>query len=105
MTELVLTVAGKDVIARMRERLRPNAATPAVVWQDKSDRVLIHADSLNARFVDGWLVASLDLQSDQTGRQALQFVYFIGSAAEGPGLNAGATVNAATPQAALLAER
>src|SRR5712691_8331192 len=91
---------------RMQDRLRGLSATPAntVLWQQRNNRVLIHVDSLHAQVLNGWLLCNLDLQSDEGGRQTLQFVFYLGTAGHGDGLQASATINAATPQAAHLAE-
>jgi hypothetical protein len=67
-----------------------------VIWQDGANRVIVS--------VDGWVVCNLDLQSDATGRQTLQFVFFLGKSADGDGLHAAATMNLSTPQAAQLGD-
>jgi hypothetical protein len=106
MNTLQASIATADLGQRMRERLGGAQAKAArVVWQERARQVLIHLDSLRHRAVDGWLVCSLDLQTDQAGRQTLQFVFFIGRKREGDGPQAGATINATTAQAAQLAEQ
>lgn len=108
MLALRLTVPASELAGRMRERLRgPGAApqSPSVVWQRDGQRVLIHLDSLSVHALDGWLVSTLDLQSDPTGRQRLQTVHYLGKEGEGDGLDAAARLSAPTPQAAQLAER
>lgn len=104
-----LAIASADIIARIKQRLAPIPATGAaqaaqVIWQDHGDTVLVHVDSSQARFAGGWLLCGLDLESDQTGRQNLQFLYYLGdNAASGTGT--GALVNASAAGAAPLAER
>jgi len=45
------------------------ASTPStIVWSSAGDEVVVHLDSLQIRILDGAVVASLDLESDQTGR-------------------------------------
>ncbi len=105
MPALRLSISAADLTRRLRERLRgdpPHAAT-RVVWQRDSDSVLVNTDSLNVRLLAGWLLCNLDLETDQTGRQTLQFVFFLGSVGEGDGLQAACTINAAAPGAAQLA--
>lgn len=105
MPALRLSISATDLTRRLKERLRgdpPNAAT-RVVWQRDGDSVLVNTDSLTARLLDGWLVCNLDLQTDQTGRQTLQLVYFLGKNGEGDGLQAACTINAATTGASQLA--
>jgi hypothetical protein len=100
-----LSIPAADVTRRLRERLRgdPPATSPRVVWQRDGTSVLVNTDSLTARFLDGWLLCNLDLQTDQTGRQTLQFVYFVGRRDEGDGVQAACTINAPTAGAAQIA--
>jgi hypothetical protein len=46
-------------------------APTTAVWVDGGDEVVVHLDSLSMRILDGTVVASLDLESDQTGRAAV----------------------------------
>src|SRR5262245_13100058 len=100
-----LSIPAADLGRRLRERLQGDGTTtaPKFVWQRDAQHVLVHADSLISRFVDGWLLCSLDLETDQTKRQTLQFVFFVGNTGEGPGLQAACTINAPTAGAAQLA--
>jgi hypothetical protein len=104
-TTLQLTVATSELAARMREHLRGPGANPPpkVIWQARGQRVLLHLDSLELRAHDGWLLAGLDLQADQTGRQTLQLVFHLGKPGEGDGLTAAVTINTTTVGAAQLA--
>ena len=105
MAALRVSIATADLVRRLKERLRgdpPNVST-RVVWQRDGDSVLVNTDSLTARLLDGWLLCNLDLQTDQTGRQTLQFVFFLGKDGEGDSLQAASTINASTPGAAQLA--
>ncbi len=100
-----LSIPAADVSRRLRERLRgdPPATSTRVVWQRDGASVLVNTDSLTARFLDGWLLCNLDLQTDQSGRQTLQFVYFLGRRDEGDGVQAACTINAPTAGAAQIA--
>jgi hypothetical protein len=107
--QMTLAVAGADIVQRIIQRLLaipPAGAPPAsqIVWSDKGDTVLVHVDSLKARFTDGWLLCSLDLESDQTGRQTLQLFFFLGNSPSAGASSAG-VVNAPAPGAAALANR
>lgn len=42
-----------------------------VVWTDLGDEVIVHLDSLRFVAEDGLIRASIDLESDQTGRQSM----------------------------------
>ena len=107
MTALQVSISAADLAARMKQRLSALAPTPAarIVWEDAGQRVLLHLDSLRARVVDGWLLCQLDLETDQTQRQPLQFVYHLGVASEGGGVQAAGTINAASVPASQLADR
>lgn len=105
MAALRLSISATDLVQRLKGRLRgdpPNAAT-RVVWQRDSDTVLVNTDALSIRLLDAWLLCNLELQTDQTGPQILQFVYFLGKSGEGDGLQAACTINTSTPGAAQIA--
>jgi hypothetical protein len=107
MVALQVSIAVSELNARMGQRLRGKApaSVSAIIWDQKGQRVLLHLDSLQVRAVDGWLLCNLDLQTDPTGRQHLQFVFFIGQDDEGDSLQAAGTVNAPTMPATQLADR
>jgi hypothetical protein len=104
MIALQATVSATDLSPRMRSRLAGGGAGTSVVWQRRGQRVLLHLDSLAVKALDGWLLCNLDLESDATQRQHLQFVFFVGTDGEGDGLRAAGTVNAPTLAAAQLAD-
>lgn len=100
-----LSTATAEIGARMRERLRgPATGAANVVWQQEGRQVLIFTESLVVRCVDGWIICSLDVQSDQTGRQTLEFVFCLGTPDRGRGVQAASTVNAASLPAAQVAD-
>jgi hypothetical protein len=106
MVAFELSIAGRDLARRMRDRLRGAAPATArsVIWQDAAgQRVLIHHTTLAVRLVDGWLLCDLDVETDQTGRQRLQFVFFAGRPGDDAGPQAGGTINAPALTAARLA--
>jgi hypothetical protein len=49
----------------------PATAPAAVIWVNGSNEVLVHLDSTQVRILDGMLLVSVDLESDQTGRTPL----------------------------------
>ncbi len=104
MTAFELSIATPELGRRMLSNLRAGALTADVVWQKKGRHVLLHTASLEVRSVEGWLLVSLDLETDQTRRATLQFVFFMGRRAEGSGNEAACTINAVTPAAAALAD-
>jgi hypothetical protein len=99
-----LSVPAGELTRRMRERLRGASTASKVVWQHKGQRILLHADQLQGKLLDGWIVCDLPVQTDQTGVEKLQFVYYVGKLGEADGLQAAGTVNAPTLEGAQLAE-
>ena len=63
------TAAGDDPITK-------------VVWTDLGDEVLVHLDSLSIAVQDGVILAGLDLECDQTGRETLSVAFAVGSSRE-----------------------
>lgn len=100
-----LTIGREDLHSRIRQRLMGVSNTGRlVVWHSGSSRVLINGGSLQARLLRGWLLVSVELLTDQTGRATLEFVYFLGAPGEADGNTAASKINAATRQGAQLAE-
>lgn len=54
----------------------------AVVWTDLGDEVLVHLDSLSVEVGDGVIEASLDLETEQTGRQKMTVPFAVGATRE-----------------------
>jgi len=105
MASLSLTIAAPDVQVRIRQRLsglHPTARR--VVWRSDSHALFIYADRTQARLLRGWLVVGLELETVQTGRRTLELVYFLGAPQDGDGTGAAVRINAATREAAMLAE-
>jgi hypothetical protein len=105
MTSVTLSIAAADLAKRLSARLQALSPVAAarVIWQKENQRVLLHIDSLKIRLLEGWLLCDLDVESDPTGRQKLQFVFYLGSLDDASSLQAAGTINAVTPQAAQLA--
>ena len=105
-TAVQISIPVPELGRRIRERMGNSAQVPRVIWQDSSGgRVLLHLDTLKVKALDGWLLAELELETDLTKRQKLQFLFFLGRESEANGTTAGATINATTVQAAQLADR
>jgi hypothetical protein len=106
MTALSLSLSADPLGKRMQDRLRGlnQAIGDGVLWQQGSSRVRLHLDSFQSRLLPGWLICNLDLEADETGRQTLQFIFFLGRRGDGDGLNAGVAINTVNPQALKLAE-
>jgi len=105
MDSVSLTISAPDVLARIRQRLTGlNPTARRVVWRSASQALFIYADRVQARLLRGWLVVGLELETDQTGRQTLELVFFLGAAQDGDGNAAAVRINAATREAAMLAE-
>lgn len=57
-----------------------------VVWTEKGDEALIHLESTQVRLQNGCLLVSVDLETDQTGRQPLVMAFSISNGTDGGGL-------------------
>lgn len=78
-------------------------ATPdRVVWVEGGDEVVVHLDSLRVQVLDRILLASLDLETDQTGRQTLAVPFALASEG-GPGGLVAVTEETPRGDAALVA--
>ena len=65
----------------------PQEHAPArVVWQDGTDEVLVHLDSVSVRLERGAIVAGVDLESEQTGRGPVIVVVAVGTGEGSRGL-------------------
>ena len=105
MESVSLIIGAPDVQARIRQRLSGlNPIARRVVWRSSTHAVFIYADRIQARLLRGWLVVGLELETDQTGRESLELVFFLGAPQDGEGTGAAVRINAATREAATLAE-
>jgi hypothetical protein len=64
----------------------PVAPGNQVVWVDSGDEVLVHLDSVQTRILDGMVLISVDLESDQSGRTPLIVSFALGTATDPAGL-------------------
>jgi len=66
----------------------PTSKTPPdrVVWVEGGDEVLVHLDRTQVQAMDGMLLVSVELETDQTGRQALIVPLALGAADDPAGL-------------------
>lgn len=60
--------------------------TGPVVWVDKGDEVLVYLESTQVRLQNGCLLVSVDLETDQTGRQPLVMAFSVSNGTDGAGL-------------------
>jgi hypothetical protein len=63
-----------------------------VVWTDRGSEVVVYPSTLQVRLADGWLVSTVDLESEQTGRETLELVFFLGREDRGSGPKATSTL-------------
>jgi len=65
----------------------PSASPPSqVIWVDNGDEVLVHLDSTKTQIVQQTLLVSVDLETDQTGRQTMVVVLALGDGTDNAGL-------------------
>ena len=57
-----------------------------VVWVEKGDEVLVHVESTQVRLQNGCLLVSVDLETDQSGRQPLVMALSLSNGTDGAGL-------------------
>lgn len=58
----------------------------SVIWVEKGDEVLVHLDAIHTQILDGMLLVSVDLETDQTGRTPLVLALALGKANDPAGL-------------------
>ncbi len=104
MTAFELSIGTPDITRRCMERLRNGAQTADVVWQSGTRRLLVHTGSVVARSLDGWLLVNVDVETDQTKKQTLQFVFYVGKRDDPASVQAACTLHAPTPEAAQIAD-
>ena len=66
--------------------LAPEQMPSKVIWVDHGDEVLAHLDSLKTVIVNGKLLVSIDLETDQTGRTPLVVAFALGNNDDPAGL-------------------
>lgn len=57
-----------------------------IVWVDRGDEVLVHLESTQVRLQTGCLLVSVDLETDQSGRQPLVMAFSLSNGADDAGL-------------------
>jgi hypothetical protein len=63
-----------------------SAPPSQVIWVDGVNEVLVHLDSTKVRILDGMLLVSVDLETDQTGRTPLVCTFALGTTGDQAGL-------------------
>lgn len=65
----------------------PGSAAPTqVIWVDNGDEVVVHLDSTKVQILPRTILVSVDLETDQTGRQPLVVVLAVGDGTDNAGL-------------------
>jgi hypothetical protein len=75
--ELGLRLRGMPAGGSRQPSLTTSAAT--VIWIDAGDEVLVHLDSVQVRMLNGTLLVSVDLETDQTGCSPLVVAFSLGA--------------------------
>jgi hypothetical protein len=106
MVALRVALAVEEISGRMRQRLHGTSDIEfrQIVWEQHEARILIYSHTFRVRALKGWLICSLDVQTDQAGRATLQFIFYLGAEVDA-GPHASATINASTREAAEIADR
>lgn len=79
------------LVARLAGTPADGTAAPArnlnqVIWIDNGNEVLVHLDSLRTVILEGMILVSLDLESDQTGRTTMVVPFAVGKQGDPAGL-------------------
>lgn len=64
----------------------PSQTPGKVIWVESGDEVLVHLDSMQTVILDGVILVSVDLESDQTGRTTMVVSFAVGKANDPAGL-------------------
>lgn len=64
----------------------PGQRQNTVIWIDNGDEVLVHLDSVRTTILDGMILVSVDLESDQTGRATMVVPFAVGKPGDPAGL-------------------
>ena len=96
----------REVAERIGVRLRSGTrGTPrAVIWERDGRRLVLHLSTLAVELRDGWLLVDLLVQAGETGRQRLQFVFYLGEDGDGDGARAGGTIHTTRVDATRIAD-
>jgi hypothetical protein len=81
-TQLATRLAGTPADGSASQSQAP----AKVIWVDGGDEVLVHLDSINTVILDGHVLISIDLESDQTGRATMVVSFAVGGANDPAGL-------------------
>lgn len=98
-----IAVTSDSVRNAIRGRLYGKAQSrgESVVWARGGSELLVFPNTAEVRIGAGWLVAKIEVQTDQTGRLPLHVVYALGRAGEGDGLRVASTLQVADPSGLL----
>ena len=64
----------------------PSQMPEKVIWVESGDEVLVHLDSMQTVILDGVILVSVDLESDQTERTTMVVSFAVGKANDPAGL-------------------
>jgi len=81
-----LLTGGATARAASKPALAARRGPARVVWVERGDEVLVHPESVKVAIAGGALLVSVDLETDQTGRQPLIVTLSLGADGDGAGL-------------------
>jgi len=79
---LVTRLAGTPADGGTAPQQSPNK----VIWVEGGDEVLVHLDSVRTAILDGMILVSIDLETDQTGRTSMVVPFAVGRPNDPAGL-------------------
>ena len=85
--EIGIRLAGRPADgSRLPVDPRTGGRVLKVIWVDAGDTVLVHLDSVQVKLLDQAIVASIDMECDQTGRVTMVCVFVTSTGSDPAGL-------------------
>jgi hypothetical protein len=78
--EISVRISGSPADGRATQ----SVTAQQVIWVDAGDEVLVHLDSTKVKSINGTILVSVDLETDQTGRSPVVLAFSL-AAGGGPG--------------------
>lgn len=84
--EIAIRIAGRPADGSLAPTGPRTGRLQKVIWVDAGDTVLVHLDSTRVKLLDQTIVASIDVECDQTGLVTMVGVFVTGNGSDPAGL-------------------
>ena len=93
-----VSVSANDLLERVRSHFIGSASPNAsqVLWAEQDAELLIRPASLALRLTQGWLLATVGVETAETGASTVYIPFFLGRGGSGSGLHASAGLDGST---------